>query len=329
MKVVIIGTAGHADLALVGLGEHRDAKLAGIAPGSPDEDISAFTEKCKQEFPGVAIYDDYPKMLDEVKPDVACVSPCYHLHASINVEVMSRGIHCFSEKPVAVTLEGLAKVREAHEQAVVEFAAMQSLRYNPAILSAHKAVAEGAIGIPLLITAQKSYKLGTRPAFYKKRELFGGIIPWVGAHSIDWIYWFSGSVPAAVFAAHTTAGNHGHGELESSAVCCFTLANGGQASTNIDFFQPGAAATHGDDRLRVAGEKGVVEVKDGKAILTTHDSGPKQLPLEPRRCFFAEFLEQTDGCGKCLVSAEASFDVTEICLKARQSADEGLVVPLK
>ena len=97
MKVVIIGTAGHVDLALSGLSLYPDAVLAGIAPGCKDEDISGFIEKNKKDLSDIEIYNNYQDMLDKVKPDVACVSPFFYLHSVISQEVMQRGIHCFCE----------------------------------------------------------------------------------------------------------------------------------------------------------------------------------------------------------------------------------------
>jgi len=328
MKVVIIGIAGHVNLALAGLKQYPDAVLAGIAPGSKDEDISGFIENNKQDFPDMEVYDNYLEMLDKVKPDVACVSPFFYLHSAISQEVMQRGIHCFCEKPVALTLDDLADLKKVYEQSEVEFTAMLEFRYNPGMHAVYKAVKDGMIGVPLIITAQKSYKMGTRPEFFKKRSAYGGTIPWVGAHSIDLIYWCAGSGLKTVFANQTILGNQEHGELESSAVCCFTFADGGQGSTNIDYFRPQAAPTHGDNRLRAAGDKGVIEIMDGKVILITNESGPRELTLEPQRCFFKEFLDQVQGKGKCLVSADDAFKVTEICLKARQSADEGKIIEL-
>ncbi|WP_239633643.1 hypothetical protein [Paenibacillus sp. H1-7] len=37
---------------------------------------------------------------------------------------------------------------------------------------------------------------------------------------------------------------------------------------------------------------------------------------------FADFVRQINGEGRCLVSAEDSFNVTEACLRTLMSADE-------
>ena len=59
--------------------------------------------------------------------------------------------------------------------------------------AAREAVQQGAIGEPILISSQKSYKYGAkRPWFYKERRTYGGTIPWVGIHALDYMKWVSG-----------------------------------------------------------------------------------------------------------------------------------------
>jgi predicted dehydrogenase len=55
-----------------------------------------------------------------------------------------------------------------------------------------ESIKQGSIGKVRLMNSQKSYKLGSRSEFYKHRQTYGGTIPWVGSHAIDWMYWLSG-----------------------------------------------------------------------------------------------------------------------------------------
>ncbi len=55
----------------------------------------------------------------------------------------------------------------------------------------------------------------------------------------------------------------------------------------------------------------------------------KKLPLQVRENIFAEFVRQIRGEGACLISATDSFYITEVCLAARDSADQGIVLHLK
>jgi predicted dehydrogenase len=328
VRVCIIGSSGHNNYALEGVRAFKDADITGIAPGTKEEDISGLAQTGQQEFSS-NIYDTYEEMLEREKPDIAVVNSHFYLNAEIASLCMEKGIHVFCEKPVALTLDDLNMLQETYTASGVQFAAMHAYRYESPFPEAYKAFTTGVIGDPILITAQKSYKLGTnRKDFFKKRKTYGGTIPWVGSHSIDWIYWFTQGKLESVYASHTTAGNRGHDELESSGVCLFTISGGGQAVTNIDYFRPQKAATHGDDRLRVAGGKGVIEVMKREATLVTHDAEEQVLKLEEEKEIFADFMLQTEHKGTCRVTAEDSFAVTRLCLLAQESADTGNVIDL-
>jgi predicted dehydrogenase len=198
---------------------------------------------------------------------------------------------------------------------------MLPYRYHPEFHAARTAVAEGLVGEPLLITAQKSYKLGARHPMYTRRFTYGGTIPWVAIHAIDWVFWFTRGRITDVSAIHTTSGNRSHGELESCGVCLFRLANSGAAAVSCDYFRPPGAPTHGDDRLRVAGEKGIVEVAGGEAVLTAGSAPPRKLPREEPRSLFEEFVRHVEEGSPLRITAEEAFDVSELALKSREAAD--------
>lgn len=323
MRVCIIGSSGHASFVFRAMNTDPSIQVVGLAPGSPEEDMSKFIKQSEKQDQPAKYYDDYRVMLDELKPDVAAVNCHFGDHAKVNLEVLQRGIHLFSEKPIATTMEELAQLSEEHNKAQVELCAMLGLRYDPAFYTAWHAVQDGVIGQPRLLTAQKSYRLGSRPEFFKYRESYGGTIPWVGSHAIDWVYWFAGQQFVSVMAHHSSLENRGNGSMEINGLCHFEFTNEVMASVNVDYLRPSTAPTHGDDRVRVAGTTGVIEVTGGKAILINEDQkGVSELELLESPGIFVDFAKQIRGEGKCLVSAADSFKVTEACLLARESADK-------
>lgn len=325
MKVVIIGSSGHYRYAIDGIKDEKDVVIAGIAPGSEGEDISPAYRVACSVGPEPKVYEDYRYMLDEVKPDIAVVNCFFGHHARVTMQVLERGIHAFVEKPVATTFEDLERLKEVYYRSGVHLAAMFGIRYTAHFITAWNLVKEGAVGEIRLMSAQKSYKLGQRSDFYKSRSTYGGTIPWVGSHAIDWLYWFSGQKFESVFASHSARYNREHGELEVSALCHFTFSNEVFGSVSIDYLRPNQAPTHDDDRLRVVGTRGILEVRDGKVYLI-NDEISGEVSLLPKQNIFVDFLRQVRGEGQCMVSANDSFYVTEACLKARQSADERKVI---
>ena len=326
MRVGIIGSTGHVDYVLEDVGK-TGVDIVGVAPGSQGESMDGLYEKVKSLNPKAAIYQDFRQMLDQLKPDVAVVACRFSDHASVTIEALCRGINVFTEKPIATTLADLDCLWKAYLEADVHLAAMFGIRYHPWFLTAWNEVRHGAIGEVRLITAQKSYKLGQRDEFYTNRKTYGGTIPWVGIHAIDWVHWFSGERFLSVFASHSSLRNRGHGELEVTASCHFNLTNEVIASVSIDYLRPETACSHDDDRIRVVGTEGVIQVRNGNAYLLNADSdGTNSLPLLPGRGIFSDFVAQIRGEGQCLVSAEDSFYATRAALLARQSADEGQLI---
>ncbi|MFW5986371.1 MAG: Gfo/Idh/MocA family protein, partial [Halanaerobiales bacterium] len=312
MQVCIIGSTGHTGYVVDGIEIDGEARIAGIAPGSEGEDVKGLFNTIKSKLDQKpVVFNDYRKMLDTVKPDVAVVASYFKDHAPITLEVLKRDIHVFVEKPIATTFRDLNRIKEAYRKTDVNMAAMFGLRYTPWFLTTYHLVKNGVIGRVRLMNAQKSYKLGTRGEHYKKREIYGGTIPWVGSHAIDWIQWYSNEKFKSVYASHSSRYNKDHGELEMTGLVHFEMTDGVFAGVNIDYLRPETASTHGDDRIRIAGTEGVLEVREGKVFLINDtQEGIQEVSLDYSGQVFADFLKEVRDEGTCLISAEDAIYVT-------------------
>ena len=91
----------------------RDASVAGIAPGSEGEDMSAvYQEVCNLGYTP-RLFDDYISMLDEVKPDIAVIN-CFWTSCQGDDASTEKEIHAFVEKPVATTFEELEELKDSY-----------------------------------------------------------------------------------------------------------------------------------------------------------------------------------------------------------------------
>ena len=177
--------------------------------------------------------------------------------------------------------------------------------------------------------AQKSYQLGTRPDWMKSRRTFGGTIPYVAIHMLDLMRWISGQEFTQVAAFHSNVGSPQIGEMENNAALAFKLGTGGSASMRIDYLRPAGAKSHGDDRLRVVGTHGIVECQGERVMLVTENEASREVsPLPPAKSLFANFLESIYLGQSPVLSATDIFRISEVVLKARESADTGKVVRL-
>jgi predicted dehydrogenase len=231
-----------------------------------------------------------------------------------------------SEKPAATSLAGLERLEQAVRESGIHYSLMLDMRTLPIFLAARQAVQQGTIGEPILLSSQKSYKYGSeRPWFYRERKTYGGTIPWVGIHALDYMQWVSGATYTHVAAYD---GNKAHPQTpgcEDYAGILLRLANGGTATCHLDFLRPESAPTHGDDRLRIAGSEGVLEVSgvEERATLLSSKGKSGELPLPPAVDIFSAFVKQLRGEGKPFVTSAEAFAITRTCLKARDAADTG------
>ncbi|MBN1873339.1 MAG: Gfo/Idh/MocA family oxidoreductase [Anaerolineae bacterium] len=329
MKLCMIGSRGHNNYVWAGLARLPQVQVAGITSGTSEDDVAPLKVWCEQNGHTPATFDDYCEMLDQVNPDIVSICGPFEQRAEMCSAAFQRGIHVFCEKTVAITMESLTVLKEAYAKARthyphLHFAAMMGLRYDPAFYTAWRAVQDGAMGTVRIINTRKSYKLGTRADYYRQRATYGGTISWVGSHAIDWIYWFSAATFQSVYATQSTLYNRDNGELEISALCHFTLTDEIFASASIDMLRPETAPTHGDDRVRVIGTKGTIEVQRGRVFLiNSAQHGEIELTPASDRQIFCDFVNHIEGKTETLLSAADTFAVTEACLLAQQSADIG------
>lgn len=302
MKVCFIGACGHWHQALQYLKTRNDVVFCGFAPGSKEENSVRSIDD------GIPFFEDYRAMLDMTKPDLAVVSPVFGLTGKVILACAQRNIDVFAEKPIAATLEELEQVKDAVIRCGIRFCAMHYLRFTPSFYHAAKMVRSGRIGKVKMLTAQKSYKYGVRPAWYSDPELYCGTIPWVGIHGIDWIMYFSGKRFVDV-SAKSVGENP-----EMVTLCQFTLEDNVIASVNTDFYRPETAPTHGDDRIRCVGTKGILEVI-GDKIQLIDQTGISEYRPNTAPDLLAEFLN-----GKNPLPIDEIFHVTETAIKARDAA---------
>ncbi len=330
VRVGLIGTDGHYGILLGSIPRLPGVELTAFAKSLPDDDVSrlrqnrAFSEQTR-------IYDQFEPMLEKEELDVVGICLPYYRNSEAAIAAARKSVHIVSEKPIATTLENLAALNTAVTAAKVRLTAMMNMRCFPLYRAARKAVQDGLIGEPILLTSQKSYRFGSsRPWFYKDLKTYGGTIPWAGIHSIDYMRWTSGRIYVQATATHGNKSHPDYPGFQDHAGVLFKLDNGGTAMTNLDFLRPETAPTHGDDRLRLAGAEGVIDVNgpENRAVLITAASGPRELELPDEVDFFADFLAELAGEHEHLISQDDAFRLTEICLKSRDAAGTGKWIDL-
>ena len=160
---------------------------------------------------------------------------------------------------------------------------------------------------------------------YLNRELYGGTIPWVGSHAIDLVYWISQKKFLEVYSVQSRKANQNHNDLEASAICNFRMEDEIAASVSIDYLRPTDAPTHSDNRIRIVGSDGIVEVRD-KEVFLTNSRGEQKIEFENEVNIFDEFVKKVSQKPCDTVSAKDTFYITEASIRARMSADKNQIV---
>ncbi|OUP52928.1 hypothetical protein B5F17_06750 [Butyricicoccus pullicaecorum] len=327
IRVCIAGNSGHAATvtrALPGLPQVEICGWCRAWPGEPMTEVLEDFEKLGLTPPE---YPDYLTMIDTLSPDVLVVDGLFCDHEEMTCQALARGIHVYCDKPLALTLTGLDRVREAAQSSTALLWAMQTARFDPWFYTAKQLIDAGEIGEIRLLTAQKSYRLGQRAPFFRDRAQHGGLIPWVAIHGIDFIRYLYPHAAKTIFAHHSTMANQGYGDLEVTAQLMMTLENGVSAQVSADYLRPANAATHGDDRVRAAGTHGVIEVRDDTVyLINEHNDGSTPVPLQYPPAIFEDFIATLEGHGSGLLDLAESLEDSRLALLARDAADSGCAI---
>lgn len=320
MKLAFIG--GHGHHYLKALTKRPDLELQ-IAVASDGFDAPAARhswQKLAAPSKNEPLWFDSPQQLfDEFAPDIVNIGAVYAHNGTIAAQALERDVAVVCDKPIAANWAQLERLRELTKGNARVLLTEFPFRCQREFRAARQAVQNGQIGEVVLASAQKSYRFGaSRPAWYARREDYAGTLFWIASHGIDAIH-FCGGVP---FAGALSVGGNGsrpeYGSMEDHVVALFGLKNGGHAVVHADFLRPANAPSHGDDRLRIAGTLGVVEVQNGRCLLIGEageiditDSVEVQ-PIED------EFLAATRG-EKSVYSTEESLEIAEVLLRANDA----------
>jgi predicted dehydrogenase len=269
-------------------------------------------------------------MLDKEKLDLVAVCNNNGERAAAILDCISRNLDVIAEKPFALTTGDLNKIRSAATENRTKLGMLLPMRFDPAYLALRQIVQEGLIGEVAQIASQKSYKAGVRPAWYLKRATYGGTIAWIGIHMIDLMRYTSGREFKEAIGLQTHIGFPDLGEMENVTASIFKLDNGGLATLRMDYLRSESAATHGDDRLRLAGTKGVAEYQASTGVtLMTSSQKPHVIESLPKRqSVFIDFLESAYNGKPANLTQADMYRVNEITIAAQQAADQGRFIPI-
>lgn len=330
IRMGLIGKTGHWREYAPLLDQLPDFEIAAVAAVTPEEQLEDF-----DGAPGVTAqtkrYDDPFVMLNREQLDVVQVCTRPDLMPACTIVSVERGLPVMAEKPLAMDLEMLHRIWERAHAKQVLVLPMHTHRGDPVIATVQDAIQRGEIGEPLCSYHQKSYKWGKRDDYHRSRRTFPGLAPFIGIHALDWIYWITGDLFTEVYGSEAPSAHPDFPATASQAGFLFKQKNGGIATMTLDYLRPETAPTHGDERVRIAGTRGVIEARRNieNRVILINEEGQHDLDLITPPHWYARFIRAALGKQDTPpMTMRDAFRITEISIKAQQSADEDRPISL-
>lgn len=239
-------------------------KCPGVRLAAACDPVPQRRKEAKRICPDLAVYDDYRKMLDAQDLDVVSVVTPNRFHAEQAVAALEHGAHVLLEKPPALSMAEVAKikaaVRKSGRQLIVGF----SHRFMRGNRKIHKMLADGAIGEPFMIRLRFAHS-GPYPGwaksdwFYDPKRAGGGALLDMGIHAIDQALWQLGPVRRVRAVARTMRKNI---KVDDNAVLLLEFASG-QA---LGYIEVGWTSPAGFAGIELMGDRGCI-VEDYQGTL--------------------------------------------------------------
>lgn len=328
IRLGIIGFDGHVGDILRPLPEVPDVKLVAVANAASDPAAmrsslrNPAVSKAKQ-------YDGYPEMLEREKLDLVAVCNNDGDRAAAVLASLDRNLHVIAEKPLATSRKDFDRIRASVASHGKHVGMLLPMRFTGPYLALKQVVDSGEIGEVAQIDAQKSYQLGKRPEWQLNARTYGSTILWIGPHMIDLMTWASGRSFKQVSSFQSRVAFPEVRDMQTVTASIFRLDNGGTATLRMDYLRPSTSKSHGDDRLRLAGTKGIVEYQERTGVIVMSGKGERTITdLPPNGSVFLDFLRSVYLNEKPSLSWNQIVGVNHATLAAQEAADSGKTVSL-
>jgi myo-inositol 2-dehydrogenase / D-chiro-inositol 1-dehydrogenase len=273
MKKVRIGA--------VGLGRLGYQHAKNIASRVPNCELVALCDRNQTLLDSVCDewniaerYAHFEDMIQSENLDAVVITSPSHLHTTQIVAALNKGLHVFSEKPLATTVEECLiaeKAVEEHNELVFMLGFMR--RYDPSYAYAKAKIDAGEIGRPILFRGYSQDPESCIEGAINYAGHSGGQFVDMGVHDIDLARWFLQSEPKSIFAiggcyAHPEFGQYQDGD---NVAALMHFENEAMA-----FIFAGRTAPHGYNvETEIIGTKGILRIasvpsKNMVEILDSH-----------------------------------------------------------
>ncbi|MBM7837160.1 putative dehydrogenase [Alkalihalobacillus xiaoxiensis] len=290
----------------------------------------------KETYPHVQVSSSEQEILSD--PDVQLIAGAAipSERAALGIRVMEAGKDYFTDKTPFTSLEQLEQAKITVERTGKKYMVYYSERLHvESAVYAGQLIQQGAIGDVLQVTGFGPHRLNApnRPAWFFKKEQYGGILCDIGSHQIEQFLFFSGCTDARVL--HSKVANYtnpDYPELEDYGDATLLGNTGATQYFRVDWHTPDGLSTWGDGRTFITGTKGTIELrkyvdlareKSGDHLYLVNEDGEQHFSLAGKVGFpfFGELILDCLNRTEQAMTQDHAFKAAELCLLAQLQAE--------
>lgn len=297
--------------AVIGLGVISPIHLQFIEERAGAELVAGcdiLPEKAVHLPAGTAFYEDYKKLLAEVKPDIVHLCLPHYLHTTVAEEALRQGAAVFCEKPVSSTYEGAKRMAQLEQTYGGKIGICFQNRYNPVNRKLAEVARSGRYGRVLGVKGRVDW---FRPAAYymaspwrgKLQEAGSGVILNQAIHTLDMMCLLKPEEPETVSGSLMRLGGYAI-EVEDTAAAEFRYRDG-----TMSYFSA-TVLNHSNEpvEMTVLTEQGMLFLRGHQLYLDVE--GELTLLHEDERATGAKFYYGTSH-SKCIEDFYRSLESGE------------------
>jgi predicted dehydrogenase len=200
LRVAIVGCGGISELHIRTYQNMPEVELVAGVDIKPER-----LKVMKEKFGFTHLFEDWKKMLKEIKPDAVDVCTPNGVHAPAVIDACNAGCHAFTEKPMAMNPAECEKMIAAADKAKKKLSVGFQYRYHPATQFLTRARDDEQFGKVMFVKCQALRRRGIPNwgVFGQKHLQGGGPMIDIGVHVIEMAHYTMGR-PKPVAASGNT-----------------------------------------------------------------------------------------------------------------------------
>jgi predicted dehydrogenase len=228
MKIAVVGTGIISGRHLEAIANSPNCQLSAVCDIN-EEVVAKVAEKY-----GVPYFTDYTRIPGACDAEAVILNLPHWLHCDVAEFFLNKGLHVLVEKPMANTPEECRRMIAASQRSGKCLAVAHPQGFSATSREIRRIVESGELGQLYMVTEFRSddYFRAARPKWFLKKALAGGgIVMNFGAHSMDRLFYITGSRPVSVTG---TFGNlKTADDIEGHAQIAVKMENGINASITL------------------------------------------------------------------------------------------------